>query len=282
MWHHPRFSSGFVGDSPGVGPLWTALYNAHADIVLNGHDHVYERYAQQDPSGAVTSSGIREFVVGTGGESLFPITNAEPNLQMSDDQDFGVLKLTLHASSYDWAFITTSGTVVDSGTEICHGAGSASASVLAARDGGAARTSGRRQPQLIFDARSLGSSLTAVTRRGLPVAIHCSRACDVLVSASLRRGARLQRIASFSETELQIDKPYSRILLRLPAVRLKGLSEISLVLRFSARDAAGHHRVVTRLVSCKPRRPWDRRREAGTTSAASTHSALMRLLPLRF
>ena len=51
IWHHPLFSDGDIGDSPGVAPLWSALYNAHADVVLNGHDHLYERYAQQDPSG---------------------------------------------------------------------------------------------------------------------------------------------------------------------------------------------------------------------------------------
>ena len=69
-WHHPLLSSGFMSNSPGVGPLWTALYSAHADIVLNGHDHLYERYAQQDPSGVAAANGIREFVVGTGGENL--------------------------------------------------------------------------------------------------------------------------------------------------------------------------------------------------------------------
>ena len=64
MWHHPLFSSGWTLGSPGVAPLWNALYQAHADIVLGGHDHLYERYAQQDPSGTATTNGIREFVVG--------------------------------------------------------------------------------------------------------------------------------------------------------------------------------------------------------------------------
>ena len=70
MWHHPLFSYGWTLGAPSVAPLWTALYNAHADVVLNGHDHLYERYAQQDPSGTASTAGIREFVVGTGGESL--------------------------------------------------------------------------------------------------------------------------------------------------------------------------------------------------------------------
>jgi hypothetical protein len=120
-WHHPRFSSATAGDSTGVGPLWTALYNAHADLVLNGHDHVYERYAQQDPSGTTTPSGIRELVVGTGGENLDRISNPESNVEASYDRDFGVLVMTLHASSYDWAFKNTTGTVIDGGTTACHG-----------------------------------------------------------------------------------------------------------------------------------------------------------------
>ena len=104
---------------------------------------------------------------------------------------------------------------------------------------------------MAFDARPLASSLTAVVRRGLPVAVHCSRGCDVVVTASLRRGRRLHRVASFYETESQITKPYSDILLRLPARRLQGRRRVTLVLRFAALDAAGHHRVVTRIVSLK-------------------------------
>ena len=119
-WHHPRFSAGLVGDSTGVGPLWTALYNAHADVVLNGHEHVYERYAPQDPVGQATTNGIREFVVGTGGESLDEMSNPEANLQVFDNSDFGVLVLALHANSYDWAFKSTTGSVIDSGTTACH------------------------------------------------------------------------------------------------------------------------------------------------------------------
>ena len=253
-WHHPLFSDGDIGDSPGVAPLWTALYNAHADVVLNGHDHLYERYAQQDPSGTATPNGIREFVVGTGGENLVSLdSNPHATLQAHDDTDFGVLKLTLHASSYDWAFINTGGTTIDSGTGVpCHGSGTGT-TASAARDVAAADIPAliRREPQLVFDARPLVSSLTAVVRRGLPVAIDCSRGCDVAVTASLRLGRRLRRIASFYETESQIPKPYSDILLRLPARRLQGRRKVTLVLRFAALDAAGHHRTVTRIVALR-------------------------------
>jgi acid phosphatase type 7 len=248
FWHHPLLSSGFMSDSPGVGPLWTALYGAHADVVLNGHDHLYERYAQQDPSGAAAADGIREFVVGTGGESLDAISTPEPNLQAYDASDFGVLVLTLHADSYDWAFKNTSGAVIDSGSTPCHGSGTGAVSRAAAGDVGASRPPFAAGPKLLFEARPLRASLTAVAHRGLPVAVHCSRGCDVSVTAALRRGNRLQRIAVFHETESEIPKPYSQILLRLPARRIRGLRRATLVLRFVAIDAAEHHRVVTKTV----------------------------------
>jgi hypothetical protein len=256
IWHHPRFSAGWTQGSPGVGPLWTALYSAHADVVLNGHDHIYERYAQLNPSGAADPNGMREFVVGTGGESL----NGYGGPALGDPapetyaQNYGVLKLTLHANYYTWAFINTSGGLVDSGTQGCHGQGAAvAAAPAAARDVAEAHVPAliRRSPQFDFAARPITSSLGAVIRNGLPVAVHCSRMCDVTVDVSLRRGHRLQRIARFYETESEIPKPYSRIVLSLPARRLRGLRHVTLVLRFAALDAAFHHRVVTRIVHLK-------------------------------
>ena len=257
-WHHPLFSSGNLGDSPGVAPLWTALYNAHADVVLNGHDHVYERFAQQDPNGNATTGGIRELVAGTGGENLFQLSNPPATLQVWDDKDFGVLVLTLHASSYDWKFVNTSGAVVDSGSTVCHGSGgSAIASTpraiaaVAARDIATADVAARdrREPRLVFGARPLRSSLFAAMSRGLRVAVHCSRGCDIGVTVSLHVRDRLRRIARFWETESQIPEPYSEIVLRLPAAALEHLRRAKLVLRFAAIDAADHHRVVTRTVS---------------------------------
>jgi Calcineurin-like phosphoesterase len=253
-WHHPLFSSGNLGDSPGVAPLWTALYNAHADVVLNGHDHVYERFTQQDPNGNATTGGIREFVAGTGGENLFQLSSPPATLQAWDNKDFGVLVLTLHASSYDWKFVNTSGAVVDSGSTACHGSGgSAIASsprtiaAIAARDVASAHIAAqdRREPRLVFGALPLHSSLSAAMRRGLRVAVHCSRGCDVGVTVWLRVRDRLRRIGRFWETESQIPAPYSEIVLRLPAAALEHLTRAKLVLRLTAIDAAEHHRVVT-------------------------------------
>lgn len=248
-WHHPLFSSGLTLGSPGVGPLWNALYSAHADVVLNGHDHLYERYAQQDPAGNATPDGIREFVVGTGGESLFKFSGNGAAPQTYDDTDFGVLVMTLHASSYDWAFKRTDGTTVDTGTTACHGTGNATASAARARrDVSAARVAGGRQPGLVFGVRPLRSSLTAVARRGLRVAVHCSRGCDVDIGAWLSGRGRRQHIASFRETETQLPKSDSTITLPLPVRALAGAGDVSLILRFAAQDAAGHHRVVVRTV----------------------------------
>jgi hypothetical protein len=251
MWHHPLFSSGWTLGSPGVAPLWNELYQAHADIVLGGHDHLYERYAQQDPSGTATTNGIREFVVGTGGESLNGLSAHPTTLQASDARDYGVLVLTLHASSYSWKFVNTGGATVDSGTTACHGPGAAPLGVVAIHRTSSAHAARLDGPALSFDARPIRASLKSVIRTGLAVAIHASRGVDVVVTASLRRGRRLQRIASFYETESQIPKPYSQILVRPPARSLQGMNAVRLVLRFAAVDSAEHRRTVTRTVSLR-------------------------------
>ncbi len=127
-WHQARFTSGVSHNDTTYDAFWQDLYHARADVVLNGHDHDYERFAPQDPFGnADPTSGIREFVVGTGGEQLSPISSTIANSQVHDDQTFGVLKLTLHPTSYDWQFIPQSGkTFTDSGSTPCHGASTSS------------------------------------------------------------------------------------------------------------------------------------------------------------
>jgi hypothetical protein len=249
MWHHPLFSSGWTPGTPSVAPLWTALSNAHADVVLNGHDHLYERYAQLDGSGTANANGIREFVVGTGGESLNGFTAGLGFTPEVYDSSFGVLVLTLHAGSYSWKFVNTGGAVVDSGTTACHVTGAAPSGVVAARAASSPALLARlSRPPLTFDARPLAASLETVSRRGLPVAIHTDQAIDVTVTAWLPRGRRLQRIASYYETESQIPRPYSQIQLRLPAHWLTGGTAVKLVLTFAAVDSAGHHQTVTRTV----------------------------------
>jgi hypothetical protein len=111
-WHQPTFSSTatpFTSDSTegqAADAWWKLLYQHHATLILNGHDHVYSRFAPMDPTGnADPQHGIREFIVGTGGESLDTLsTPPAPNLQASADQYYGVLKLTLQPSGYDWDY----------------------------------------------------------------------------------------------------------------------------------------------------------------------------------
>jgi acid phosphatase type 7 len=120
MWHHPRFSSGTHGSNPAVDAFWRALHERHADVVLAGHDHDYERFARQRPDGIRDPEhGIREFVVGTGGRALYRWGTIERNSEVRL-QTYGVLRLRLASASYDWAFLRTDGTVADSGSERCH------------------------------------------------------------------------------------------------------------------------------------------------------------------
>jgi hypothetical protein len=122
FWHQPRFSSGVHHSDSTYTDFWKDLSAAAADIVLNGHDHDYERFAPQTPAGKSDAvSGIREFVVGTGGKSHYPFTSIEPNSEVRNDSTFGVLTLTLHAGSYDWRFVPEAGAQFrDAGSGICH------------------------------------------------------------------------------------------------------------------------------------------------------------------
>ena len=119
--HHPLFSSGSSsGGNSKMKPTWQALYAARADVVLNGHVHNYERFAPQTPSGTADSAkGIREFVIGTGGYSLNRFKTTVANSQVRNANSFGVLKLTLHPTGYDWEFVAVDGRTADSGAGSC-------------------------------------------------------------------------------------------------------------------------------------------------------------------
>jgi hypothetical protein len=111
-WHQPRYSSGVQhGSNPVFDSWWAELANNQADIVLSGHEHNYERFSQ--------ISGIRQFVVGTGGAHLYPFGSPLPTSQYRDSTHHGVLKLVLHSTSYDWQFISTDNQVLDSGSTPC-------------------------------------------------------------------------------------------------------------------------------------------------------------------
>ncbi len=120
--HHPAFSSGKHGGSKAVLPIFETLYEYDVDLFLAGHEHHYERFAPQNPQGALDlSRGIRQFVVGTGGREHRRIGRPKPHSEVRDRGSCGVLKLTLRQDSYDWAFIPVEGAPFqDSGTGKCH------------------------------------------------------------------------------------------------------------------------------------------------------------------
>ena len=111
-------------------PLWDDLYAAGVDILLDGHDHIYERTVPMK-SGATLASppvadptyGIPQFTVGTGGEAHHGLATPLPTSVVRNDETFGIMKLTLHATTYDWKFLPIAGsTFTDSGTGSVHGA----------------------------------------------------------------------------------------------------------------------------------------------------------------
>ena len=123
-WHHPLFSSGTGTTTSEARALWDALYAAGAEVVIVGHHHHYERFAPQTPTGVADAvTGIRQFIVGTGGaEGLFGLGPPAANSEVSNNSTFGVLKLTLKANSYAWNFIPIAGrTFTDAGSGVCHG-----------------------------------------------------------------------------------------------------------------------------------------------------------------
>ena len=121
-WHHPLFTSGQEGDDPSVKPIWQDLYNAGVELILNGHDHDYERFLPQTPAGVYDpTKEIIEIVAGTGGANHTNTGTKQANSVVFNNQTFGVLKLTLNPTSFSWNFIPVSGaTFTDSGSVNCH------------------------------------------------------------------------------------------------------------------------------------------------------------------
>ena len=121
-WHSPLFSSGAHGNDSSVQPLWQELYAARADIVVNGHDHDYERFARLEPDGQRNRRrGIREFVVGTGGKGLRRFEDVKRHSLARNSRTFGVLKLTLRPAAYRWRFVPEPGKrFTDGGATRCH------------------------------------------------------------------------------------------------------------------------------------------------------------------
>ena len=120
-WHHPRFSSGWHGSDPRIGAFWVILYEGGADLILNGHDHEYERFLPQTPTAVVDSAhGMPEIIVGTGGGELRGFKSTVPNSAMRIQGHFGVLKVTLGATEWRSAFLDVNGKVWDQTGGTCH------------------------------------------------------------------------------------------------------------------------------------------------------------------
>jgi len=125
VWHRPRWSSGPHGSSRGAAsPMLRALYREGADVVVNGHDHIYERFGLAEPDGTPDAAhGVRQFIVGTGGAPHYGIQRPyAPNSRVRDNTSHGVLRLTLEDGAYSWEFVPVAGDVfTDSGDGACHG-----------------------------------------------------------------------------------------------------------------------------------------------------------------
>jgi hypothetical protein len=119
-WHEPRWSSGTHGSNPLYSAVWTDLAAAGADVVLNGHDHDYERFAPLSADGQLDTNGIREFIAGTGGESHYKFHLPAIGSQVRIANTFGVLRLALEPGAYEWKFVSISGATLDAGKTACH------------------------------------------------------------------------------------------------------------------------------------------------------------------
>lgn len=120
FWHHPRFSSGRHGSHGSMDALWRALVDARADVALSGHDHGYERFAPMNGDGVREPRGLRQFVAGTGGRSLYPYEHRLPNSAVRNGQTFGVLQIALLPGRYVWRFVPAGGVgFTDAGSARC-------------------------------------------------------------------------------------------------------------------------------------------------------------------
>lgn len=151
FWHEPRFTSGRNLNHPALQAMWQDLYAFGAAIVLNGHDHIYERFAPQNPQQQADPRGIREFIVGGGGNNHQPAYGTiQPNSVVRDNTTYGVLRLTLRQGSYDWQYLPAqhagNGTFTDKGSGTCQGI-----------NAGTQNGSGPRAVPVVLESESVGT-----------------------------------------------------------------------------------------------------------------------------
>jgi acid phosphatase type 7 len=119
VWHHPLFSSGPNGPNTFMRDIWRLLYEHNADVVISAHDHLYERFGKQDADGRSDARGLRQFIVGTGGATLYDFRRQEANSQ-AQHRSHGVLRLRLQTHAYSWEFIDVNGQALDVNSDACH------------------------------------------------------------------------------------------------------------------------------------------------------------------
>lgn len=120
FWHQPRFSSNSHGDNDFISSFWDPIVDANVDIILNGHDHGYERFVPMDKQGDANSGGPTEFVVGSGGKSLYTFQDPVHNTSAAHYKGYGILKLVLYPDRYEYEFVSVNGDYSDSGSGVCH------------------------------------------------------------------------------------------------------------------------------------------------------------------
>lgn len=119
VWHHPLFSSGPNGNNAFMKDMWALLEAAPIEVILTGHDHLYERFARQmSDATPEPAKGVRQFIVGTGGADLYSVARLAPNSEVRL-VEFGALQFTLEPAQYRWEFRNASGIVQDFGLETC-------------------------------------------------------------------------------------------------------------------------------------------------------------------
>ncbi len=119
IWHRPLFTSGPNGPWPQMRDLWRLLDDHDADVIVNGHEHFYERFSRQDADGRGDENGLREFIVGTGGAPLYGFVRQTPN-SSTRVASHGIIRFTLRPDAYEWDFLDVSGSTRDNGSTPCH------------------------------------------------------------------------------------------------------------------------------------------------------------------
>ena len=122
LWHHPRFSTGYHGPDKDMDAIWQLMVENDVELVINGHEHNYERFAPMDADGKINlSDGTRMIIAGTGGADLRPQYLQDPASLVYSNNSYGVLQLKLEYGTYTWEFIPVEGsTFSDSGWGYCY------------------------------------------------------------------------------------------------------------------------------------------------------------------